>query len=68
MCIRDRIWAWDHDPADIAAFNPKGIILSGGPESTTEAGSPRAPQQVYDSGLPLLGICYGCLLYTSRCV
>ena len=53
------IWAWDHDPADIAAFNPKGIILSGGPESTTEAGSPRAPQQVYDSGLPLLGICYG---------
>ena len=53
------IWAWDHDPADIAAFNPKGIILSGGPESTTEAGSPRAPQQVYDSGLPILGICYG---------
>ena len=53
------IWAWDHDPADIAAFNPKGIILSGGPESTTEAGSPRAPQQVFDSGLPILGICYG---------
>ncbi|MBL8263883.1 MAG: glutamine-hydrolyzing GMP synthase [Xanthomonadaceae bacterium] len=53
------IWAWDHDPADIAKFNPKGIILSGGPESTTEAGSPRAPQQVFDSGLPILGICYG---------
>jgi GMP synthase (glutamine-hydrolysing) len=53
------IWAWDHDPADIAKFNPTGIILSGGPESTTEAGSPRAPQQVYDSGLPILGICYG---------
>jgi GMP synthase (glutamine-hydrolysing) len=53
------IWAWDHDPADIAKFNPKGIILSGGPESTTEAGSPRAPQQLYDSGLPILGICYG---------
>ena len=44
------IWAWDHDPADIAAFNPKGIILSGGPESTTEAGSPRAPQQVITDG------------------
>jgi GMP synthase (glutamine-hydrolysing) len=53
------IWAWDHDPADIAKFNPKGIILSGGPESTVEAGSPRAPQQVFDSGVPLLGICYG---------
>ena len=53
------IWAWDHDPAEIAAFGAKGIILSGGPESTTEAGSPRAPQQVFESGVPLLGICYG---------
>ena len=40
------IWAWDHDPAEIAAFGAKGIILSGGPESTTEAGAPVAPQQV----------------------
>ena len=53
------IWAWDHDPAQIAAFGANGIILSGGPESTTEAGSPRAPQQVFDAGVPLLGICYG---------
>ena len=53
------IWAWDHDPAQIAAFGAKGIILSGGPESTTLPGAPRAPQQVFDSGLPLLGICYG---------
>ena len=53
------IWAWDHDPSEIAAYGAKGIILSGGPESTTEAGSPRAPQQVFDAGLPILGICYG---------
>ena len=53
------IWAWDHDPAEIAAFGAKGIILSGGPESTTLPGAPRAPAQVFDSGLPLLGICYG---------
>ena len=53
------IWAWDHDPAEIAAFGAKGIILSGGPESTTEHGAPQAPQQVFDSGLPILGICYG---------
>ena len=53
------IWAWDHDPAEIAAFGAKGIILSGGPESTTQADAPAAPQQVFDSGLPLLGICYG---------
>jgi GMP synthase (glutamine-hydrolysing) len=53
------IWAWDHDPAEIAAWGAKGIILSGGPESTTEAGSPRAPQAVFDAGVPILGICYG---------
>lgn len=53
------IWAWDHDPAEIAAFGAKGIILSGGPESTTEADAPSAPQAVFDSGLPILGICYG---------
>ncbi len=53
------IWAWDHDPAEIAAWGAQGIILSGGPESTTETNSPRAPQQVYDAGVPILGICYG---------
>lgn len=53
------IWAWDHDPDEIAAFGAKGIILSGGPESTTQHGAPKAPQQVFDSGLPILGICYG---------
>ena len=53
------IWAWDHDPAEIKAFGANGIILSGGPESTTEADSPRVSQQVFDAGVPLLGICYG---------
>ncbi|MFN7783550.1 MAG: glutamine-hydrolyzing GMP synthase [Lysobacterales bacterium] len=53
------IWAWDHDPAEVAAWGAKGIILSGGPESTVEAGSPRAPQEVFDAGVPILGICYG---------
>jgi len=53
------IWAWDHDPDEIAKFAPKGIILSGGPESTTEGESPRAPQRVFDGASPLLGICYG---------
>src|SRR5690348_17953504 len=53
------IWAWDHDPAEIARYTPKSIILSGGPESTTLPGAPKAPQAVFDSGLPVLGICYG---------
>ena len=38
------IWAWDHDPIEIAAFGAKGIILSGGPESTTLEDAPKAPQ------------------------
>ncbi|GAP66959.1 GMP synthase, large subunit [Mizugakiibacter sediminis] len=53
------IWAWDHDPAEIVRFAPKGIILSGGPESVPEPGSPRAPQVVFELGVPVLGICYG---------
>ena len=53
------VWAWDHDPAEIGRFAAKGIILSGGPESTTETGSPRAPHQVFEAGVPILGICYG---------
>jgi len=53
------IWAWDHDPADLARYAPSGVILSGGPESVTEAGSPRAPDAVFDLGVPVLGICYG---------
>ena len=53
------IWAWDHEPADIAGFGAKGIILSGGPESTTLANAPAAPQQVFNAGVPILGICYG---------
>lgn len=45
--------------ADIKAFDPKGIILSGGPASVTEDNSPRAPQAVFELGIPVLGICYG---------
>ena len=37
----------------------KGIILSGGPASVHEGGSPRAPERVFTCGLPVLGICYG---------
>ncbi|MGF1741018.1 glutamine-hydrolyzing GMP synthase [Vibrio profundum] len=53
------LWSWDVEEADIREFNPDGIILSGGPESVTENNSPRAPQYVFDSGVPVLGVCYG---------
>eukprot|EP01038_Epipyxis_sp_PR26KG_P013096 gene13096-17552_t len=42
-----------------AGFDPKAIILSGGPASVGDAGSPRAPQIVFELGVPILAICYG---------
>ncbi|MFL5156547.1 MAG: glutamine-hydrolyzing GMP synthase [Microvirga sp.] len=43
----------------IRTMKPKGVILSGGPESVTTAASPRAPQELFDTDLPVFGICYG---------
>lgn len=43
----------------IASLRPKGFILSGGPASVYEPGAPLAPVHIYDSHLPILGICYG---------
>ncbi len=43
----------------VASLNPKGVVLSGGPASVYEDGAPLAPDWVYESGLPILGICYG---------
>lgn len=40
-------------------FNPKAVILSGGPSSVTKNDSPRAPKELFGMGIPLLGICYG---------
>jgi GMP synthase (glutamine-hydrolysing) len=40
-------------------LKPKGVIFSGGPASVTEAGSPRAPREIFDAGLPIMAICYG---------
>ena len=50
---------WDMAEADIRAFNPSGVILSGGPNSVYEEETPRAPQVVFGLGVPVLGICYG---------
>jgi len=50
---------WDMSDADIRAFAPKGVILSGGPESVIEPNAPAAPQAVWELKVPVLGICYG---------
>ncbi|MDA0708084.1 MAG: glutamine-hydrolyzing GMP synthase [Proteobacteria bacterium] len=43
----------------LETFNPKGIILSGGPNSVYDIDTPRAPEKVFTMGVPVLGICYG---------
>lgn len=53
------ILPWDADPDALRAFQPRGVILSGGPESTTVTDGPRAPQSLFELRVPLLGICYG---------
>src|SRR6187549_2337770 len=47
-------------------LKPRGIILSGSPAGVPEEGSPRAPQALFDSGLPILGICYGQQVMTHQ--
>ena len=53
------IYPYDITDAELRQFAPRGVILSGGPESVTEAEAPRAPQLVFDLKVPVLGICYG---------
>ena len=53
------IHPWDMGDAQVRAFRPRGVILSGGPESVTAADPPRAPAAVFELGVPVLGICYG---------
>ena len=57
--VYSEIYPYDIDENHIRDFAPKGIILSGGPESVTEGDTARASQLVFEMGVPVLGICYG---------
>ncbi|ROS05186.1 GMP synthase (glutamine-hydrolysing) [Sinobacterium caligoides] len=57
--VYSEIHAWDMSDEDIQAYAPKGIILAGSPESVAAEGSPRAPELVFNLGVPVFGICYG---------
>ena len=57
--VYSEIHPFDMDPAAIRDFDPKAIILSGGPESVNEAIDVRAPAEIFAMGRPILGICYG---------
>jgi GMP synthase (glutamine-hydrolysing) len=53
------IHPWDTSDAAVRSFAPRGVILSGGPESVTQPRAPHAPPAVFELGVPVLGICYG---------
>ncbi len=53
------VWAWDVDFNMIKAFNAKGIILSGGPESVHLDDGPQLEAKIFELNIPVLGICYG---------
>jgi GMP synthase (glutamine-hydrolysing) len=53
------IYPWDAEVAHIRDFGARGFILSGGPESTLENARPEVPTELFELGVPILGICYG---------
>ncbi|NIM20834.1 MAG: GMP synthase (glutamine-hydrolyzing), partial [Candidatus Latescibacteria bacterium] len=50
----------------IGELNPRGIILSGGPSSVYEQGAPLSDPSIFESGVPILGICYGLQLIAHQ--
>ncbi|KAF3976965.1 MAG: glutamine-hydrolyzing GMP synthase [Methylococcales symbiont of Iophon sp. n. MRB-2018] len=60
------IFSCECSAEEIQRFAAKGIILSGGPESVTGGSTPRAPQIVFELGIPVLGICYGMQTMTEQ--
>ena len=57
--VYSEVHSFDMDEQAIKDFKPNAIILSGGPETATKLNSVRAPELVFNMGLPVLGICYG---------
>ena len=56
------VLSYDTDLEVIKSKNPKGIIFTGGPSVVTEADAPKVDKGIFDLGIPILGICYGCQL------
>jgi GMP synthase (glutamine-hydrolysing) len=64
--VYSEIFSCECSADEIKRFAPKGIILSGGPETVTSEDTPRAPQYVFEAGVPVLGICYGLQTMTEQ--
>jgi GMP synthase (glutamine-hydrolysing) len=60
------ILPWSADPGRVRALSPKGVVLSGGPNSVYDDSAPTLPDYLLDIGVPILGICYGMQVLTQR--
>ena len=60
--VYSEIIRFDTPAAEIAAMQPKGLILSGGPASVYDKGAPQVDPGIFSLGVPILGICYGLML------
>ena len=66
MGVYSEVVPFQSAAAAFTRMKPKAVILSGGPASPAEEGSPRAPQIVFEAGVPVLGICYGQMLLAAQ--
>ena len=60
--VYSEIIRFDTPAAEVAALNPNGLILSGGPASVYDKGAPQIDSEIFSLGVPVLGICYGLML------
>jgi len=59
MNVYSELHSWDVSDEFVREFKPAGVILSGGPNSVYDDETPKAPQAVFELGVPVFGICYG---------
>ena len=64
--VRSVVLPYSTSAAELAALAPKGIVLSGGPSSVYDENAPRGDEEVFDLGIPVLGLCYGMQLMARR--
>jgi GMP synthase (glutamine-hydrolysing) len=66
LSVFSEVLPFNASPDEVRRRRPAGIILSGGPRSVSESGAPRSDPAVLDSGVPVLGICYGMQLMADQ--
>lgn len=64
--VFSEIHPYDIDDEEVRRLSPRGVILSGGPETVTTADTPRVPQSIFELAVPVLGICYGMQAMASQ--